>query len=567
MSKKINLNMKNNHSTLPKKTHILNNNSINHPELLNNSSLNNNFTNKYSKKIGVKNDLASRIMENKSLLGRRTTNQNALGKSKATPIGNKTKIFLKYFGRKKIIITVSLIVVPIILFLLFIIYIISSITDDSSVGDIAMGGYYNIPCKEVTVLFTDKSDIDSKTYPFEEYIAGVVAGEVGILNNIEVYKVIAVAARSFFLTHENNCTIESSDRLQVFRELTNSPTDELAIKAADATKGQVLLSNNELFSTQYDAFACVSKDDNYYTISQANQKIPVSWMNNKINPQNMPDWFICNGKENMIEHHGNGVSQYGSLYLAEEMGYTYDEILNFYLSEFNVSISSNNFMSSVAGLEVKDTINSEILSMNLGDFLSSHGSSIADLNNFIYDSVSSSGKGTRAGVVSAAVSLINYLYDNFNVRIPYRWNGKYQNYGVNADFGSPTSPYCPDADGCYYYLGFDCSGFVSWAIKNGGYNFSSQSTRGFDKLFSGHSCNIRDNTCIGQPGDLINLYNGHVMLIVAVDVASGKYMIAESSNGVSMREWNMHESIGDTETKILLMDEFYSNVANVDLNY
>lgn len=37
MSKKINLNMKNNHSTLPKKTHILNNNSINHPELLNNS--------------------------------------------------------------------------------------------------------------------------------------------------------------------------------------------------------------------------------------------------------------------------------------------------------------------------------------------------------------------------------------------------------------------------------------------------------------------------------------------------------------------------------------------------
>ena len=46
-------------------------------------------------------------------------------------------------------------------------------------------------CPEVTVIFVDKSNgytpTGTETYPFEEYIAGVIRGEVLGLNNLEIY--------------------------------------------------------------------------------------------------------------------------------------------------------------------------------------------------------------------------------------------------------------------------------------------------------------------------------------------------------------------------------------------
>ena len=484
-------------------------------------------------------------------------------------IEKKTKILLKHPAVKKIL----LIAIPIIFGLLLVTIVLVTIFGGNLGNNLASGGYYNIRCNEVTVIFTDKQNnyevTGTGTYPIDEYVAGVVAGEVGFFGDIEVDKAFAIAARSFLLTHDDgNCTIESSDRRQVFRELTDSPTDQLARQAAEETSGKVLLKDNQLFSSQYDAFACIAKDDNYYTISQANQKIPRTWIESKINPANTPRWFICNGKENLQQHHGNGMSQYGSWYLASEQGYTYDQILNYYLGDQNVSISSG-FMTSIAGLEIKDTTSSKKLDTKLEDFLLMQGTSVENLDAFVYDSVSSAGKGTREGVVTAAVSLVNYLYDNFNIKIPYYWGGEYQNYGVDKNFGAVAGSSCSPST-CYYKDGFDCSGFVSWAIKNGGYNISRKTTQGFHSSFSKNSCNVKDSNCIGQPGDLINSASCHVQMIVAVDEASGKYYIVESTggHGLIMHQQSIHASnCGNKETRILFMDEFYNNASNVDPNY
>jgi len=462
--------------------------------------------------------------------------------------------------------------IPIFL-IVVVIFIIISLLGGAKNG-LAMNGYYAMRCPEVTVVFTDKQNnyevTDIKTYPLEEYVAGVVAGEVGFLGSTEVDKAFAIAARSYFFANESNCTIESSDRKQVFRELTTTQTDKLAIEATEATKGKVLLKDNNLYSTQYDAFACIEKDDNYYTISQAEQKIPITWLESKINPSSIPDWFICNGSENLKNHHGNGLSQYGSLYLAEEKGYTYEEILAFYLGKEDITISSG-FLTSIAGLEVKNTTSATNLDRPLGELLNENGASIEDMNAFIKESVESVGKGTRAGVVAAAVSQINYLYDNFNVNIPYYWGGAYIGYGVYDSLGAITSGSTSTGGKTYIRKGFDCSGFVSWAIKNGGYKFGRFVTGGFHNAFSGDSCDITDQNCIGQPGDLINSKTCHVQMIVAVDEASGKYMIAESTGsiGVVMHEWNMHsQNCGrSNETRILHMDSFYNNPNNVDPNY
>lgn len=495
-----------------------------------------------------------------------------LGK-KSSNSSTKDKGLITIPNMKKAAIKVLIIAIPTAIFLLLAVFLITIAIEGNEKG-IAMNGYYAMRCPEVTVVFTDKQNnyevTDIKTYPLEEYVAGVVAGEVGFLGSTEVDKAFAIAARSYFFANESNCTIESSDRKQVFRELTTTQTDKLAIEATEATKGKVLLKDNNLYSTQYDAFACIEKDDNYYTISQAEQKIPITWLESKINPSSIPDWFICNGSENLKNHHGNGLSQYGSLYLAEEKGYTYEEILAFYLGKEDITISSG-FLTSIAGLEVKNTTSATNLDRPLGELLNENGASIEDMNAFIKESVESVGKGTRAGVVAAAVSQINYLYDNFNVNIPYYWGGAYIGYGVYDSLGAITSGSTSNSGKTYIRKGFDCSGFVSWAIKNGGYKFGRYTTRGFHNAFSGDSCNITDQNCIGQPGDLINSQTCHVQMIVAVDETSGKYMIAEStgSMGVVMHEWNMHsQNCGrSNETRILHMDSFYDNPNNVDPNY
>lgn len=484
---------------------------------------------------------------------------------KSSNSSSKDKSLITIPNMKKTAIKVSIIAIPTAIFLLFVIFLITIAIEGNEKG-LAMNGYYAMRCPEVTVTFVDKDyePTEVKTYPLEEYVAGVIGGEVGMFNSPEVYKAFAISARTYFLTAENNCSIESSDRYQVFKE--ENITDGTRA-AAEETKGKVLLRDKDIFQTEYDAFACIDKDDDYYTIAQQDQKIPITWIDSRINVNSKPDWFICDGT--LREHHGRGMSQYGSLYLAEEKGYTYDEILAFYYGD-DITISSG-YLTSIAGLEVKNTTSATNLDRPLGELLNENGASIEDMNAFIKESVESVGKGTRAGVVAAAVSQINYLYDNFNVNIPYYWGGAYIGYGVYDSLGAITSGSTSTGGKTYIRKGFDCSGFVSWAIKNGGYKFGRFVTGGFHNAFSGDSCDITDQNCIGQPGDLINSKTCHVQMIVAVDEASGKYMIAEStgSMGVVMHEWNMHsQNCGrSNETRILHMDSFYDNPSNVDPNY
>ncbi|MBQ1735970.1 MAG: hypothetical protein II038_14080, partial [Lachnospiraceae bacterium] len=39
-------------------------------------------------------------------------------------------------------------------------------------------------------------------------------------------------------------------------------------QAAEETKGQVLLKDNQIFLSEYDAFCSIAVDDNYYTIQK-----------------------------------------------------------------------------------------------------------------------------------------------------------------------------------------------------------------------------------------------------------------------------------------------------------
>ena len=200
--------------------------------------------------------------------------------------------------------------------------------------------------KDLVVNYCSKVSIingeDAGEYDFEDYIAGVVNAEVGILRNEEVYKAFAVAARNYLLTHstENNgvCSIEDSSYFQTFTPTNN----QKVIDAVNATKGEFLYNDGKLVSTQYDAFCWYEKDDNYYTLKQQNQKIPSDWVEQNVDIAYRS--YKCATGSN--HGHGNGMSQYGSKYLASVQGYTYDKILNYY---YRGNISSGNTTGGDSG--------------------------------------------------------------------------------------------------------------------------------------------------------------------------------------------------------------------------
>jgi len=559
----------------------------------NNDNNNDNATEK-SEENNEKSDNSQDLNENsttpstkKETLQKAKEMKERLDKLRKTNKKTKDAKTLAAILKNPLTLKILLIVLVIAMGILGFVLLISIITNMSN-SSIAFGGMYNIRCKEMTVIFVDKNNgyevTGSQTYSLTDYVAGVVAAEVGGFVNKEVYKTYALAARTFGLMHASeDCTIEGSARRQAFKDITES-TDEaskLIYEAVQETEGQVLISNNDLYSIAYDAFCYIDKDSNYYTLSQKGQKIPTDWVESNIgnyyykncpcnaNDKSMTDCWSSSGSWR-DGGHGSGMSQYGAYYLAKELGYTYDEILNYYFGDDGVTISSNYFLSSIAGLEIKDTTNGDLLYEPITTFLESRGSSLEELNSFVYNSVKENGVGTRAGVVTAAVSMINYLYDNFNTSLPYYWGGSSQTIGLPKKIGiyspSSASSYTGKTD---YHISFDCSGFVSWVIKNGGYELPRLTTVGFHDTFAKNSCNIRDENCIGQPGDLINSRGCHVQMIIAVDQENGKYYIAESSGSVAMKQWGMHTSNcgNKKETRIIHMDEYYNNPNNINPNY
>lgn len=201
-------------------------------------------------------------------------------------------------------------------------------------------------CSNVEITNGDYAGV----YQFEDYVAGVVAAEVGGFNDDEVYKAFAVAARSYLLTHtnENNgtCSIENSTNFQVFRPTTN----QKIIDAVTATAGEILYQDGNVVSTQYDAFCWSSKDDNYYTLKQNNQRIPVDWVEQNVS--SIYKNYVCNTGTN--KGHGNGMSQYGAYYLASVQGYTYDKMLTYYyrgnISSGNTSSGGNSAPEIISGV-------------------------------------------------------------------------------------------------------------------------------------------------------------------------------------------------------------------------
>ena len=430
--------------------------------------------------------------------------------------------------------------------LLFILLIVilggGSSEEQSNYNQIGLYGYEYIElenlCEEVYVYDTPYGN--DGTYPLEEYVAGVVQSEVGMMNDLTTYEVFAIAARTFALNRLKNsdsCSIPGNQSAQVFR-----PTDnELIIQATQNTRGLVLTRDGELFSTMYDAFCWTEKDDNYYYMCQGNYdtgeplEIPVAWAN-----EHVAQWsgqaFLDNPE---YMSHGQGMSQHGVYYLSAAEGYTRDEIFTYFYG------SDSKLMSIYASFGGEYPINpNDELYQNLqfiadgttyANVLNSYSTTKEEMDAYLAGIVSEYGEGTREAVVNVAVGLIGSLA-NMGYKLNYQWGGKYDYVGTNAVWGEPASTNCNhyasqgyDINKClknYQWSGFDCSGFVNWAIING---FGSKYNSGmYQATELSNTIPLNATTAVCAPGDVL-VSTGHIMLVVGIDTASSMYIVAEST--------------------------------------
>ena len=171
----------------------------------------------------------------------------------------------------------------------------------------------------------------------------------------------------------------------------------------------------------------------------------------------------------------------------------------------------------------------EILHEPLDSFLESKGTSLEEFNNLIASNVENSGYGTDAGVVAAAVTLIAELGNNYDVKIPYFWGGGHGQMITGAEGNWGSNQCRASANGRIYdYCGLDCSGFVAWAIWNGGFNIAARVTGQFQDLPGAERVSLSSSSAVLAPGDLLES-NSHIVLVIGVDEETNEYICAEAS--------------------------------------
>ena len=252
----------------------------------------------------------------------------------------------------------------------------------------------------------------------------------------------------------------------------------------------------------------------------------------------------------------------------------------------------------VSSFITKPEINDKKSYLSCGQFTNEEATMI---DNILFDRVDDAGYGTRAGVLAAARFLtlefsyrVHYFYENgrLNNYEPYKYvdgEGRYYHRGLYlskakfndlaASFVGPAMWGCnlqnytdwgPYVTGKYYPNGLDCSGFVTWALLNGGFDVgdigAGANAEHYDLDDLGTKVTITEelmSTGKVKAGDLIGL-NGHMAILAGWD--SNNYYIAESLNttgGVVMTTVKKKDLVNNSiYTYIILMDSVYKEDGN-----
>lgn len=261
----------------------------------------------------------------------------------------------------------------------------------------------------------------------------------------------------------------------------------------------------------------------------------------------------------------------------------------------NLTATSNNLTKSVevivTDLYTIPVINNKKEKLTCNEFTKEEETILDEALAFKIETV---GLKTRAGVVAAA----RFLSIEFPYRIPYFYeNGRLVNYG-DQDYADGEGRYYheglyltenkfktikasvngPAAWGCPLYVdlfereeknGLDCSGFVSWALLNGGFDVGDvgagidpERTDDLDDLGEKMKVNESDfDPSKIKVGDLFSRY-GHIGILIGKD--NDTFYIAEALDyDLHVLTMTSKEILESEWLYIILMDDLYKKDGNL----
>ena len=466
----------------------------------------------------------------------------------------------------------------VLLVILFVFIIISVMSD----GDITGGGSggngkknctYNLAGVtssgevELTGLEVELINCDGtasnytvlETVDFEKYVLGVALAEIGPDSPDEAIKAQIVAARNFALTRNSGmCPGNPDDCFYGY----NASTGKIRMRACEAD--QVYWDYNEnIYREDRGAISLYSPEIESGSIWKYALSDEVKSHVLELSDDVKGKVLLDDDGNVFATSYTNVESE--KFIAGAEAGDSYDKILS---DVYGVSNMESARCAAAGNIDYGDyTLSSDgvpILHEPLDSFLEDNGSSLEEFNELIKENVEEAGFGTRAGVVAAAVTLIGELGDNYNVKVPYYWGGGHYDgvvVGALGYWGSDADCTTFANGQTYDYCGLDCSGFVPWAIKNGGFNTYQRLAGDFKNISGAEKVSLKKSSAVLQPGDLLES-DQHIVLVVGVDEESSQYLCAEAagnSDGVLFTR----RSFADSGYWGVKMDGFYDNSANI----
>lgn len=343
--------------------------------------------------------------------------------------------------------------------------------------------------------------------------------------------------------------------------------------ALSAINNQRKRRNNPINSSNNGDNKDTSKDENNNSNNQENTNDNTKENNHNKKKSLNPLSTLTSGDDNI----SGAIKFLGKASLPLKIGIILIPLLGFFIilliplmiiSMFSGLFGTDNALASPGGssgtyyTEYKtESEGDKILHESLSSFLQSKGSSIEDFNALIASNVHAAGYGTRNGVLAAATTLIGELGNKYDVKIPYYWGGGHGSMisGAASNWGSNECRIYANGR-VYDYCGLDCSGFVTWAIYNGGFNISSMITGEFQNLPGAKRVTLTDSAIL-EPGDLLEKRkgdSGHIVLIIGVDNNANEYICAEAA-GYSSGVLFSRRDFTETDFWGVDMDGFYES--------
>lgn len=229
-------------------------------------------------------------------------------------------------------------------------------------NSLAISNSIGINCSQITLKSQDGS---LTVHDLEEYVAGVATAENGGASD-EALKLQVIAARSFAVKNCNRVIVNSIGDVKVDGKIDmayKEPSDR-AVAAAEATKGQVLTYNGEVFEISFASYPRANYRGGFpgyeasgYLCSDVSCSAGSdgrNWCTTTLYKQpnmesfelKMPDTSNSGSLWNGLHlsnqgGHCYGISQVATIYYEDELNYSYDKMIDEFLSP-GVQISSVN---------------------------------------------------------------------------------------------------------------------------------------------------------------------------------------------------------------------------------